>query len=323
MMAAHLPRRPAAAADDDIAAGPSPGWETPLTGADLPHEFDPAEGFLASANERPAKDAGLVGRHFSAPYRKARLDQLLRDQPVSVAALMRLQRDVHSAAAKAQLAEILAWAGTRRSRRERELVAALAAWDGGYTAGSRAAAAFELLLYHLVRLLVPRRRRAAWHAAWGSRRVLWDAVVAADPARRERCLARALRLTARRGLRVGWGQRHRLRLAHPLARVPVLGRSWVYADRPAPGAWDTLMKAGAGLAPGRHDVEIGSVARHVSDLGDPDRNHFVLLGGQDGWPGSTTALDQVALWESGAYLLLPMSPAAVAASFPLTTEPRP
>ena len=35
---------------------------------------------------------------------------------------------------------------------------------------------------------------------------------------------------------------------------------------------------------------------------------MVLLGGQDGWLGSDTILDQAALWREGRYLDLPLRP---------------
>jgi len=35
---------------------------------------------------------------------------------------------------------------------------------------------------------------------------------------------------------------------------------------------------------------------------------IVLLGGQDGWPGSSTALDQVGLWRRGGSIAVPMTP---------------
>ena len=68
----------------------------------------------------------------------------------------------------------------------------------------------------------------------------------------------------------------------------------------------------------RHTVNYGSNARHISDMTDPDENYFVLLGGQDGWFNSTTILDQWALWRRGEYVRVPLTPAAVRASFPHT-----
>ena len=58
-------------------------------------------------------------------------------------------------------------------------------------------------------------------------------------------------------------------------------------------------------------------------MADPDENHFVLLGGQDGWFGSTTFLDQVSLWREGRYIRLPLRPEAVRAAFPHVVQMMP
>ena len=67
----------------------------------------------------------------------------------------------------------------------------------------------------------------------------------------------------------------------------------------------------------------GSTARHFSDLGNLDVNWFVLLGGQDGWAGSTTMADEVALWRRGEYILVPLRVETVRERFPFLTELHP
>ena len=64
------------------------------------------------------------------------------------------------------------------------------------------------------------------------------------------------------------------------------------------------------------------MARHISDLSDPDANYFALLGGQDGWFGSPNFIDQVALWQRGEYVALPMLPASAAKNFRHRTDQR-
>ncbi len=81
------------------------------------------------------------------------------------------------------------------------------------------------------------------------------------------------------------------------------------------GGNETLMKTRHGFAKARHKVHFGSQARHISDLSDLDENHFTLLGGQDGWVGSTTAVDQAALWREGRHVRLPLRPETVEAEF--------
>jgi penicillin amidase len=149
---------------------------------------------------------------------------------------------------------------------------------------------------------------------------MWNEIQSAQPRRRLRAVHHALR-TAAKALdpTETWGSRHRLRLGYPLAMLPVLGRAWRFTDLPAGGGSDTLMKTAHKQTGNRHAVSYGSMARHISDLSDPDRNFFVLLGGQDGWFGSTTFMDQVALWQDGQYISLPLRPETAHATFPHVT----
>ena len=99
---------------------------------------------------------------------------------------------------------------------------------------------------------------------------------------------------------------HRLSLAHPLSFAPLIGERYRFGDYPAAGSSDSLMKTAHSPSEERHNTRYGQQARHLSDMADPDRNWFLLLGGQDGWFNSSTAFDQVTLWQRGDYIQLPM-----------------
>ena len=97
--AAKLPNR-RNAVPEDILASPDAGWNEPWSAENLPSEFQPARGFIASANARPAASAPVIGYHFSPPIRIRRQEELLVGPDLlSPADLMRFQKDVHSAAA--------------------------------------------------------------------------------------------------------------------------------------------------------------------------------------------------------------------------------
>ena len=86
-------------------------------------------------------------------------------------------------------------------------------------------------------------------------------------------------------------------------------------DEPAAGSRATPMKSAHGLVNDRHTATMGSMARHISDLSDPDANWFVLLGGQDGWFGSESFADQVPMWRERRYIRMPLTPERVAEEF--------
>ena len=75
------------------------------------------------------------------------------------------------------------------------------------------------------------------------------------------------------------------------------------------------MKTSHGLVAGPHDATFGSMARHVSDMADPDGNWCTLFGGQDGWLGSPAYADQIALWRERRSIRLPLQAGTVAAEF--------
>jgi penicillin amidase len=318
VMAAKLPRRKNAE-PPDIVSRPDASWDFPIGSTELPARLDPPEGFVASANARPPDNIPIIGFHFSPPDRLMRLRHLLSKQNgLCVPGLMRIQRDVHLAAALAQRDAVLAWLRQvpPQAHQTRQFRDALETWDGNYDAQSPGANAFELLFFHLARELVPAKYRSAYDAAWGTRALIWEDVMAAPAETRLPALRRAARKAARdfeRGTM--WGERHRLRLAHPFGLIPLIGRRYRFADLPAPGTSETLMKTAHGPANRRHGASYGSVARHISDLSDPDANYFALLGGQDGWFGSANFTDQVALWQGGQYIALPLHASSAVKSF--------
>ena len=75
------------------------------------------------------------------------------------------------------------------------------------------------------------------------------------------------------------------------------------------------MKTAHAAVPCRHRVSYGSIARFAADLSSPDESYAILLGGQDGWLGSDTLLDQVSRWREGRAIRLPLRPEAVAREF--------
>ncbi len=327
LMAVHLPRRPHAVPEDlAINPGAADGRDPLMTSRQLPCLGDPPEGFITSANERPPDGSPFIGRQFSPSDRKRRLEHLLAaTDRMSVVSAADIQRDPCWEAALPLCRELLAWLGApgmaRLDARQRGLIQEMATWDGRYDATSRGALVFEVLCHHFIRALVPARLRAAYGAAWATRRLLWGEIRVAGPRKRQRALRHALRKVARTtGAQETWGSRHRLRLGHPLALLPLTGRMWRFTDQPAAGSTETLMKTAHALTDRKHAARYGSVARHISDLSDLDRNHFVLLGGQDGWLGSKTLLDQVPLWRRGEYIVLPLRPETARSTFPHCTK---
>lgn len=302
----------------DILAGPENGWQHLCNAENLPREFQPQTGFVASANARLPDHLPVIGYHFSPPVRQQRLEQLLGAPNVfSVETLMRFQADVCCQPSLMERDNFCEWLTPLPGhQRIREL---LAAWDGRYHTHSKAALAHETVFVTLARDLVQSDLSEAFEASWGTRVLIWRAIVAAPVERRQTALARAAAAASEAIKQADWGTRHRLVLQHPLAMLPLFGRRYRMFDLPASGSSETLLKTAHPLTTERHRASYGSISRHISDLADPDANYFALLGGQDGWIGSSTFADQVELWQHGDYVQIPMRIEAVQKSFPHQT----
>ena len=327
-MAAHLPRRALGRpADMVLEPDATAHWNEVVTGRELSARFDPAAGYLASANNRGAHAEVPVGYFFSPNDRIERLSELLESrQSIGVDDLARVQRDVYMASAVALRDRFVARLESpglsgRLDPEHKQLVARLAAWDGHYSEDSQGALAFELLLHHFVEAYYDETALDAYSAAGRMLKLIRDDVAGADESALAPVLVAALDKAAEaaEGF-TGWGDMHRLGLAHPLSFLPLIGSRYRFADLPAAGSRSTVMKTAHALTGERHFTRYGSNARHISDLSDDDRNYFVLLGGQDGWFGSTTFMDQVALWQRGDYVEVPLRLDTVRAKFSYRTE---
>jgi penicillin amidase len=101
-----------------------------------------------------------------------------------------------------------------------------------------------------------------------------------------------------------------------LRALPLIGRLFVLDDAAADGSAQTVHKSAHPVSGGPHAVTYGAVARHISDLSDPDGNWFALLGGQDGWLLSENSLDLWEDWKRRRYVRLPLSAEGVTLAFP-------
>lgn len=326
-MAVQLPYRPADTNLDLIRSPAScADWARLVHGAALPQCLDPPQGYLVAANERPEPGGILIGWFFSSDDRYRRLCTLIeQEKQLSVATFMLMQRDVSNRPAlvlRDHLLQLLAAEpDARRSSAVGQLLAHLRDWDGNYSAGSRGALAFELALYGLARQLIDADRLAAHVATWQSRELIARDLMGVQSAEVAPALLHALDEAATTfGRFATWGEMHRLRLDHSLFILPIIGRRYGHGDFPADGGNETVMKTAHPLTNRRHAASYGSNARYIFDLSGPDANYFVLVGGQDGWLGSSTSIDQWAFWQRGEYIRVPLQLDAVCAAFPHRTE---
>jgi penicillin amidase len=335
VLATLLPKRQKKTPDALVldASDPSNDWIGIADATELPYALNPPEGFLASANNRPTEAQWPIGYFFNSDERIRRLKQILSTrEKVSMDDLKALQLDTVSLNARELFAKLMPIidADPAVLAAEPQFIQRLRSFDGDYRVDASAPVAFETLLYHLVPATygfeteaeVPNYRKQFAHLTHYLARD-----IEALPAEKQKqvLLASVQKAAADAAKFPTWGDMHRLQIQHWFAAMPVIGGFFQYADYPTSGSRETAMKTAHGLINGRSNTQYGSQSRHISDMSDPDANYFVLLGGNDGWLGSSNALDQVPLWLSGEYIRMPLTPSVVTKEFAtvMTLEPQP
>ena len=308
-------------------------WRNMKTIADLPFSLNPTDGFLVSANNRPAKTKTPVGYFFSPDDRVARMKRIITGNgKMGIDDVKGIQQDVHMASSirlRDLYVERIGALSATLDEKTRAAVDLMAGWDGNYATSSRGAVAFELLHGAFQREFYTRalgpEDGARYLRSGRIKSLLIEDIAGAKADQVDAAMTAALaQLGARIGDFANWGEMHRLSIAHPLSFLPLVGGRYEFANYPVGGSSDTLMKTAHDSAGERHNTRYGSNARHISDMSDLDRNYFTLIGGQDGWFRSANFADQVPLWLSGTYITVPLRPETVRKTFPHRTvlEPR-
>jgi penicillin amidase len=276
--------------------------------AELPQASNPAQGYLASANQQPIDprvNPNYLGANWYSPWRAIRINELLRaDSAITPDAMRRFQTDPGSPAADIFAPAFLTAARFAQDDTVRRAAALLAQWDRRYTRENTRAVLYESATGQLQKLLwdeldgvepVPGLAVTAALLS-DSSSIWWDDHRTPQVEDRDRLLARALALALRETLRLhgepdagGW-RWDRIRYAniYHLLRIPSLSALRV----PVQGGQSTLNPSS-----GRGDF--GPSWRMVVELGPELRAWGVYPGGQSGNPASSRYLDRLAHWRDG------------------------
>lgn len=307
--------------------------------ARYPQALDPAQGYLASANQQPLDPAvrpGYLGWDWPTPWRAMRINSILRADAAMTPDKMRLAHtDPYSELTEVLLGHVHDAVDRQRTAGaiagpDSTAMAFLQAWDGRFDIESRGAVLYDQLYAAVTRrlwdeLAMPGESRRV--ATPGSAMLAlllddatsdwWDDRSTAERVeQRDEILVASLHdaWTSAR-TRFGndpadwrWGHVRRANVHH-LLRLPGFGRESLSVQS-GPGT----------LSPSEASGTHGASWRFVVELGPEVQAWGTYPGGQSGNPVSTRYADRIPLWQRGelAALRVPRRPADLADS--LTTS---
>ncbi len=311
-------------------------WSGFIPNSELPHSFNPAVGFVATANHKmiPENYPYKVGYEWAPGFRIGRIKNVLSSgESFTVEDMERLQTDVLSLPAQ-QFTALLKNAHV--SSPESEL---LLKWNCVVDRDSAAAALYEIWLGELtVAVMHKAAPESVWNALspWEPSQVLKalshpnadvfgaDAVAARDQVLRETLITATEKMVLLQGpdrAKWNWGKLHVVRFRHALDQAAGVSSLLDLGPLPRPG--DEYTVNATGYFGGSLEQVSGASYREILDTSDWDQSVAVNTPGQSGQPVSSHYSDLLPLWDQGKYFPLAYSKEAVerATSDRLTLSP--
>jgi len=299
-----------------VAAGKAHRWTGLLDAKLMPVKHNPADGWIATANEMniPAGYPHMLGLEWADRSRITRISEVIGSKPkFGLTDAMALQNDPTSPMARRAVALLQGLAG--RDANERGALALLGNWNGHEGPDSAAAALYEIwaarhLAASAVKAIVPEaaRRNFGRTSIGNILPVLEDGKLLGpdSAALRAEILLGSLGLAFAETARLlgpdpatwRWGALHR---ADFQPSLPIAGRDAERRVGPVPigGSGSTPMAMGTGPD---FRVVSGASVRVVMDVGAWDNSMAINTPGQSGDPASPHYRDLFARWATRNYV---------------------
>jgi penicillin amidase len=318
-------------------------WSGFVPVSELPHSFNPKEGYVATANHKiiPEHYPYNVGFEWSAPERITRIRQILDEakrtgHKLALTDMGALQTDVTSLPAL-ELQKIVRSSPLGKDPSLRSFLD----WDGRLTRNSTEAALYEVWFHELLRAMAERlssgRGNQIHYMSARYQELPPDKVLqmlggpgtvlhppqttnVLDLSTRSQLLADSLK-SARQQLakllgpdpeQWTWGKLHTVRFRHSLDLQ--LGAKDLFDLGPLARPGDEYTVNSTGGREDSWDQAYGASYREIIDTSDWDRSLAVNTPGQSGQPGSPHYSDLMQLWDEGHYFPLLYSRKAVEAA---------
>lgn len=292
----------------------------------LPHAYDPPEGFIVTANQRVAgrSYSYFLTHDWAAPYRARRVYELLKSNPkLKPDDFQAIQADTYSIPAMTFAREAIKIAGEQATpaapgdEKWHETLKLLGSWDGRTDADSRGAILAVLMRDRFRQRIVAAAlgEERAKQYRWSNVNSFIDRILTEQPRdwlpkefNNYLALFRACESDARELLtkNIGadeskwtWGNFQPIKFSHPLAGAPLIGLQFAIAPFPQQGSISS--------------VNVGSNVsmRFIATLSDWDTSRQGITLGESGDPSSKHFQDQLADWRAATPRVFPFTKAAV------------
>ena len=301
-------------------------WAGFVPNSELPHSFNPAAGFVATANHKmiPENYPYNVGFEWGPRYRVDRIEEVIssiRDsgRKIALPDMEKLQTDVVSLPAR-EIVRLLKEATSSPTAATKVILG----WDETLSRESGAAALYEVWMKNLRKavsakagmdsgdealpeileeLSAPSAEIFGTDAVAGRNAVLLETLDSAWKQMEE--------LLGPDSQKWSWGALHTIRFRHPLDGLPGAATWLDLGPSARPGDGYTVNATWPGE---KFEQEGGASYREILDTGDWDRSLAVNTPGQSGQPGSPHYSDLLPLWDKGEYFPLTYSRKAVEAN---------
>ncbi len=303
-------------------------WTGFVPASELPHFFNPASGFVATANHKmiPDRYPYNVGFEWSPAYRVARINSVIEtgkqgQHKLTMHDMESLQTDITSLPAR-KLQELL----RNTSLKNDPQLTNFLQWDARLTRDSSEAVLYEVWLQHITRAVTKliSGKESTPYADLEPNTVLRivttpDAnIFGNNPiAARDQILSSTL-LSARKELenllgsdptKWSWGKIHTIHFRHALDQEPDAKALFDLGPLPRPG--DAYTVNATDMEGDSWEQRVGASYREILDTSNWDQSAAVNTPGQSGQPGARHYNDLMQMWDAGEYFPLLYSRPAV------------
>jgi penicillin amidase len=322
----------------DIAIGILPGqtdeydWKGYIPFEELPFIFNPANNYVASANNRtaPPDYPYHIGTWYAHPSRYMRITELLSAKEIlSVEDFEAIQLDQQSKLAEEYMPSILGALSKNKHMNPSESRAydILKSWNYGMNSKSAAASIFESFYLQFIRCTFTDElgeelfisfngvnsinRTATDQLITGKVSPWFDDVATGNKTENfdDMVVCAFTKAVAELEVKLGsnpdtweWGKLHHMVLAHPLSTVKILDQVFSLNRGPfsVGGSFHTVSPFSYDNNK-PFDATHGASHRHIFDLSNWDNSRTVIPTGNSGIPASKHYCDQTALYVNGKY----------------------